>query len=190
MNRRAVLRRGVGAVALSVPLAGCGGDDGTATDDGTEANGGSSNGTESDGGDESSPETDTVTETSEPTETVTVQGESIGSVAENTVEELVIVDWESQSPGEIEAYPVAITVRNTGDQETNLINYNLELTVYDDSDTDISDSYSGFSAVESTVAPGSEQEVTISTGVSGQLEDVARYEITLNCEMGAGGVYC
>lgn len=166
MQRRTVLKRGTGLLALSVALAGCSGD---------------SSDTEDENGDDGDDENGGTPTPSGPT----------GEVVENTVDGLEIVGMEVEE-AESERFNVVLTVRNTGDQETDAFNYEYSLTVFDADGADITAGASGTSAFGgTTVAPGEETEITATTGYDGEKSDIASYEVTVGCDdFGDVGVYC
>jgi len=57
--------------------------------------------------------------------------EDMGSVATNSVDGIEIVGWTSETLEE--SFQVTVTVRNTGDRTTGLIDYGYSLTLYDES---------------------------------------------------------
>jgi len=123
------------------------------------------------------------------TETLDLPQESMGEVVGDGVDGLEVVGWESE-PTE-EGLELTITVRNVGDQTTDIKDYSYDVTVYDGEDTDITGSDTGTSSVDTEIDPGSVASITVTQGVDGNAANVARYEIDLNCD-GAftDGVYC
>jgi hypothetical protein len=165
MQRRTVLRRSAGVLALSVPLAGCSGGSND-TEDG--------NGEDGDDGDDGG--------------TPTPSGP--GEVVENTVDGLEIVGMEVVESDD-ERYTVVLTVRNTGDQETDAFDYEYGLTVFDAEGNDVTAGVSGTSATGATIAPGEEAEIRATTGFEGEKSDIESFEVTVGCDdFGDTGVYC
>lgn len=170
MQRRTVLKRSGGLLALTVPLAGCNGN-GSDDDEAEDEDDDSGDGDSGDGGSSG--------------------GESMGSVTENTVDGLEIVDWQTEQEEGSERYQVTVTVENVGEPETDAFNYDYGLTLYDSDDNDITTGGVGYSAFSSEVGPGETTDVLVNAGVDGELDDVARYELTLGCpEFGDTGSYC
>lgn len=57
--------------------------------------------------------------------------ESIGSIKENTVSELEFVGWGSHKETESKNLQVTITIKNIGDEITDIFHYNYDLKLYD-----------------------------------------------------------
>lgn len=167
MRRRTILRQCTAGLATvsAVGLAGC-----SESDD-------SGNGGESGNGD------------SQPTEEPTTS-EQMGSVGESTVDGLEIV---TIAPAESnDQFTASVTVRNTGEQTTDIFDYGYTLTLYDESGADITGSGSGSgSTTDTEVAPGEQATLNVFQGVDGDPADVASFEVNLTCEgMFVEGVYC
>ncbi|MEF8907246.1 MAG: hypothetical protein V5A13_05240 [Haloarculaceae archaeon] len=90
-------------------------------------------------------------------------------------------------------FAVTVTVRNAGQQEVNLENYEYDLTLYSPDGIDITPGQT-WKANPDTVPPGETGTVLVQVsfisaeGVSP--EDVDRYEATLSCGTGSSGSYC
>lgn len=88
---------------------------------------------------------------------------------------------------------VTPTVQNTGDQETDLGDYEYEIRLFSEEDIDITPGNT-WKANPETVPPGEEGTVLVQVsfisaeGVSP--EDVDRYELTLSCSEDNDGPYC
>jgi hypothetical protein len=173
-RRRVLACLGTG---LAVGLAGCSsGGDGTADDGGADDSG--------DGSDET---TDSQTGTS-PSDTTGQGTGGITATGESAVEGLEIVDLERQG-GNSNKILMFTTVRNAGDQTTDLSEYNYEMSLYD-SEGDAIQGSRGY-AKGDEVAPGDSGTINVSHSVEGDVADVARAEVSINCN-GAliDGAYC
>jgi hypothetical protein len=194
ITRRTVL----GAAGLLAGLAGCsgGGDGGD------------------DGGDGSSPTeepepTDTETQapmdTPEGGDTATEQSttaassgptvESMCQVAETDLEELSVVGC--QSSAEDGNLLVDVTIRNDGQQETDLFEYDLEVTPYDATEVDSANNIGGGGQSNTypgdTVAqPGETRSVTavVALADSASPSDVQLYTVAVQCGTFSEGLYC
>jgi len=86
-----------------------------------------------------------------------------------------------------------ITVENTGDQETELINYNYELVLTGQNGETL---YDGLATIygEGQAAPGESATVTIAVDANVDQEvefgDVASYEVSLICSSFVDSTYC
>jgi len=164
MRRRTVLRRcTAGFAAISaVGLAGCSGSDDSGDSD------------------------DQPSETPAPDE----QMGPTGSVGQNTVDRLEIVAIEAADAED--QFTAAVTVRNTGEQTTDIFDYGYTITLYDESGADITGSGSGSgSAGDTEVAPGEQATLNVFQAVEEDPSAVATFEVTLSCEgMFVEGVYC
>lgn len=162
---------------LAVGLAGCSsGGDGTTDDGGADDSG--------DGSDET---TDSQTGAS-PSDTTGQGTGGITATGESAVEGLEIVDLERQG-GNSNKILMFTTVRNAGDQTTDLSEYNYEMSLYD-SEGDAIQGSRGY-AKGDEVAPGDSGTINVSHSVEGDVADVARAEVSINCN-GAliDGAYC
>jgi len=120
-----------------------------------------------------------------------------GQQLESTVDELSITEQTHELvPGQQHEdihFAVTPTVRNTGDQETNLGDYQYEIRLYSEEDIDITPG-STWKANPETVQPGETGTILLQVsfisaeGVSP--EDVDRYEVTLSCGGDNAGTYC
>jgi hypothetical protein len=209
VNRRTLLRycsTGIGAVTASA-LAGCsitggdGGDGGDGGNDNGDGDGGNDDGNGEDGNGNDGADSDegasTETPTATPTSTAvgspgTQAGDSGGPTrsAESDVDGLAVESAEYVSGGE--NFSVRVTVVNTGDQETDIMEYGYQLTVFDGADEDISTSTTSYGTTnETTAPPGESATLTASRQVDGSPDDVARFELVVSCDSAfAEGVYC
>lgn len=120
-----------------------------------------------------------------------------GQQLESTVDGLSIVGQSHELvPGrqhEDIHFAVTPTVRNTGDQETNLGDYQYEIRLYSAEDIDITPGNT-WKANAQTVAPGETGtillQVSFISSDSVSPEDVDRYEVTLSCGEDSDGDYC
>ncbi len=183
-NRRTCLRRVGSALAATgaIGIAGCTGD---GSGDGG-GNGGDGNG---EGGDGNGGATTTVAGAGE------YENDERGSVAENTVDELAIVGHTAEVREPMTSsdprFVVTIAVKNLGDQETELFDYNYVLRLFDDEGTKLGDARAVQFNVGggTTVAPGKTTEIGLHLQQTEDPGAVARYEIVLNCGF-EDGVYC
>lgn len=112
---------------------------------------------------------------------------------DNEVDELTIVTCESQTQGD--QYIVSATIRNDGDQETSLYDYEKKAWIYDSNETigrGIETSQS--SDVENfDLAPGETGSVTFTLVISPDdvtTADIQRYVVELGCWSATEAVYC
>lgn len=182
-----VSRRGVlaatGTASLAL-VAGCrGGGDGTSTEE------------PADDGDENA----TATDSEMPADIGTP---SMPATVSSDVEELAIVghqpdlDYfdESDVNNADEYFPVRLIIENNGDQQTDAMEYYYDLTPYDDDGVDVSGATGGSSPPEggsgTVMSPGGRGSVVAYSSVVGFPSQVARYELTIECGIGAQPVYC
>ena len=113
-----------------------------------------------------------------------------GSVGQNTVDGLEIVAVESTPTDE--QFTAAVTVRNTGEQTTDIFDYEYTITLYDERGADITGQGSGSSSTTDTeVAPGEQATLNVFQAVDGDQSAIAAFEVTVSCEgMFVEGVYC
>lgn len=209
VNRRRLLRNcGAGLSALSVTaLSGCnalsgdGGDDADSKAD-PDGDGEQPSGEPTDpperndaGGEMAGP---TATE-QPPTATSPPSGASgktagdgagIASTARSDVDGLAVEGTAVTDSGD--QFGVDVTLRNTGDQTTDIFDYGYELTVYDGSGAEITGNGSGQGSINDTeIATDETATITVRTDVDGSVDAVARYELVVNCSgMFVEGVYC
>lgn len=128
-----------------------------------------------------------TTAESGPTNTGDVQG----SVGQNDVPQLEFTDWEVQQD-DSDDFTVLVTVRNGGEQTTDVFDYDFGMVLYDASGTDITGSSSGSMAVSDTeTAPGETTQLNLFQEVNGSPADVATYRLTLGCDdFFSEGAYC
>lgn len=194
-TRRTVL----GAAGLLAGLAGCtgggnGGDDGGG--DGSSPSG------ESDATDT---ETQASMDTQEGGDTTTEQSttaassgptiESTCQVAQTDLEELSVVGCQSE--GQDGNLVVEVTIRNDGQQETDLFEYDLEITPYDATEADPSNSIGGGGQSntypgDTVVQPGETRSVTarVALADSASPSDVQLYTVAVQCGTFSEGLYC
>jgi hypothetical protein len=182
-------RRTLLGAAVTAMLAGCSGDGG----DRDGGDGG--DGADSDGDDGGTPTaTGSPTATDTPSETPTETPPASSKRLNSEVSELAFVSAEQDVAGESDPSPsgtwlLRVTVENTGDQETNLFEYDYEGTVYDADGNEIGGIDGKSSTGDSNAAPGGTGEVTLSSR-DVDPEEVARYEVALVCTSISEGVYC
>lgn len=159
------------AVGVSAGLAGCSGDDGSGSDDEPD-------------------DDETTTDPGDDTSTPAQDGGPRGSVGNVAVDGLSVADWSAE-PSDDELR-VTVTVENVGDQTTDAFSYNYELALYDSSETDITGDPGATGSMSDTeVSPGEQTTINVYYGVDGTPEDVASYEISLNCDGPfSDGSYC
>ncbi len=176
MRRRALLRRTTAALVLAggVALAGCSGDGGNDGSGGAYGGGGGGGG--DDGGEGP---------------TLTVSGPVDGEVASNAIDELVVAELDSQVS---DRFSVTVTLQNTGDERTSAMDYTYTLALFDDADTEMDSVASNKANLGAGMAPGQQGSVIATPQFyDGDAEDVARYELTVDCSEEEGddrGVYC
>jgi hypothetical protein len=152
-----------------------------------------------DGGDDSASDGDSGPADTEPPATTaastTQPMESMCQVADNSVEELSVVGCQSEERDG--SLVVNIRVRNDGQQETDLFNYDYTVTPYDG--TDPSSANNIGSAGQSTLFPGSSVvqpgettriRATVGIRDSASLSDLQLYTITVECGNSGDGSYC
>lgn len=167
---------------LAVGLAGCSGGGDETTDDGDgDAPEDDSNGTTN------GPPSDDQSETP-PSDSTEQSGGEITASGESAVEGLEIVEMERQG-GNSNKVLMITTVRNTGREDTDLSNYNFEMSLYESGGERI-EGASGYAKGEAIPA-GESGTINVSHSVEGDVSAVARAEISINCK-GAltDGVYC
>ena len=120
-----------------------------------------------------------------------------GQRLESTVDELSIVDQRQRllrgRQHEDIHFAVTLTVRNTGDQEASLEDYEYEIRLYSPEDIEITPGNT-WAINPDTVAPGETGtillQVSFISSESVSPEDVDRYEVTLSCGGDGAGSYC
>ena len=174
VSRRRVLA-GIGATAAAMGLAGCEGANPLSGDNSGSGGGGDGGGGGGGGGDLGDPD---------------------GSVGENPIGGLAIVGLESYVSDGSEAFvnegdwAVDVTLENTGGQETALMEYSYQLTLYDDAGNDLGAMTGAGSMGGDSVAPGETGTLTLWDGSDNNPDDVARYEVSVECDGFDEGVYC
>ena|GEM_PF-7104655 len=144
-------------------------------------------------------QTEQDTETTDNTEPTDTQSDSSGSgstsysggdisvTVENTLTGLEFVSFE-RIPNDT-AVAFITTIRNTGSSDTNLMQYNYEMTLYD-SDGNVIDGNGGFSQGDDVPA-GESGTIRIFQGSLDDADAVARAEVITNCDgLTSDGVYC
>lgn len=182
-SRRRVLRATVALASLTA-VAGCSG----ITGDGGGGGGADGSG-DGDGGDGTTTGGETTTAT-----TTTDGGPAIGSMCEvetDTVDGLSVVGCRSEiSDGNFVA---TITIRNEGDQEINLFDYDLEMEFYSSTEPGPGDEVYGTVRTEYTgePPPGGTQVVTATLNPnSASPDDVRLYTVSLECDSFYDAPYC
>lgn len=182
VSRRGVLAAtGTASVAL---VAGCsGGGDGSTTEE------------PADDGDENATETDSEIPAD-------IGTPSMPATVSSDIEELAIVghqpdldyfDEDDLDSGE-EYFPIRLIIENNGDQQTDPMEYYYDLTPYDDDGVDVSGATSGTGPPQdgtgTDISPGGRGSVVAYSSVTGFPSQVVRYELTIECGIGAQPVYC
>lgn len=163
MRRRSFITRSVVVAGLGTAIAGCsGGGDGGNPDsgDGSDGNDGGNGG-----------------------------GASYEGTVRSDVDGLEFTADEYTDTGIQGRFPVTVTLENTGNEETNVEEYDYDYTVYDSGRSDLTGGSSA-SADPKTIAPGESTDVLLTTIVDGDPADVASYEVVLSCTSLSDGVYC
>lgn len=120
-----------------------------------------------------------------------------GHGLESTVDELSFVGHNHRllrgQDHEDVHFAVTATIQNSGNQETNLGDYEYEIRLYSPEDIDITPG-STWAVNPDTVAPGETGTVLLQVSFissnSVSPEDVDRYEVTLSCGEDSAGSYC
>lgn len=117
-------------------------------------------------------------------------GGAVESRGESTVDGLEITAMEPDTGGD--QFSVAVTILNTGDQQTSIFEYEYGLTLYDANGNDVTGGGTSYGSTNDLdVAPGESATIGVSSPVDGDVADVARFEVRLTCEgMFVEGVYC
>lgn len=178
MRRRTVLRRGLGTVALTVPLAGCGGSDDGADDDEDE--------------DDESPAT--ATNTSTPEDSSGVSGDIPGT-AGSTPDGLEIASTAAsvESGTDEDRLVIRVELRNVGDTTTDATEYQYSAEIENDAGEDISGgggSWTTPTGVSSEIEPGETTTVEFTPFLRGDPGNAAGYTISLECTDFWDGSYC
>ncbi|WP_424018504.1 hypothetical protein ACOZ4N_03245 [Halorientalis pallida] len=173
VTRRRVLA--AAGVATAGAIAGCAGDSG---------------GTPTDGGDDGSDGGDSDGDSGTPTDAGPRTSGGIEVSGESTVDPLVVDGLERQGGNE-DKVVIVTTVRNAGEQTTDVFEYNYDLALYDADGAEMGTN-TGFGTTGDTeVAPGESAAINVSKSVEGDVSAVARAEVTVSCEgMFAEGSYC
>jgi hypothetical protein len=186
------------STGLVVGLAGCGTSDpdsdddggGTPTDEGTAD---TATETEDDGGtptDGDEGDTDTPTATPSPEAGGALDGMT------SRVEELEIVSAEQDVADEGDPSPTGtwllhLGVRNTGEQETDVMEYAYDGTLYDAEGNGLARTSGKSGGDESIAPPGEVGDLTLTVPAEEVDPDaVARVEVTIACAAIWDGVYC
>jgi len=113
-----------------------------------------------------------------------------GSVAENSVDGLEIVGLTGETGDD--DYTATVTVRNTVSQTTDIFNYNYDLILYDEDESEIMGGVTGTVPTGPTeIGPDEEGMIDLNRGTEETNAEVAMFEILLNCDAPfADGVYC
>lgn len=173
-----------------------GGDDAGDSDGGSNGDGDGSDGESGDDGSTDGAMGDIPTDSDAADET-TVQSDSSGGSGgsqegsgESLVEGLVIDGLERVDQDD--RVSVATTVRNDGEQTTDIFEYAYELTLFDEAGTDVTDGGTNFgTTAETEIASGDTATINVSSTPASSVDDVASYEVTLSCEGPfVEGTYC
>lgn len=180
-------------------VAGCSNSDDSGTANGTEEETSESGGDESTttaDGDESNTEGDDDDSSGTTTPSSRDYGDPAGSVSEVAPAELSIVGLDSHAGSQEDTdrdWVTDITVENTGDQETSLINYSYELVLTGEDGETL---YDGLATIfgEGQAAAGESATVTIAVSSNADeevaFEAVASYEVSLICSSRIESAYC
>lgn len=192
-RRRILVAIGVG---VTTGLAGCsgsspeGGDDGTSTDGGPD-----DTPTDTEASDETPSET-VEEDTATPSPTATSTSSGFLSVT-NRVDELEIVGAEQDVATESDGSPsgtwlLHLEVRNNGDRETDVFEYDYSGVVYDTDGNALVRIQSKSKENEESIAPQGEVGTLTLTVLEEEIdsEEVGRVEVTLRCAAIWDGVYC
>lgn len=118
---------------------------------------------------------------------------SVPGTASSDIEELAIVDHQPDIDAAHQGFGVELTLENNGDQQIDILDYNYDLTPYNDDDSDMSGATSGSNPPENGadtgISPGGRGSVIAWSSVGSAPNRVARYEVTLKCKF-AGTAYC
>jgi len=186
-------------VAAGVGLAGClSNDDGS--DDGANGGDDMENGSDDgangeddmdDGGDDGANGEDDMENGDDGDPTVSVTGPVDGEVTSNAIQELVVVGLESQVSN---VFSVTVTLENLGDERTSAMDYTYTLALFDDADEELDRVVGNKANLGAGMGPGQQGTVIVTPQFyEGGPEDVARYELTVDCTGREGderGVYC
>jgi hypothetical protein len=167
ITRRRVLA--TAGLAAAGGVAGCAGDSGGDTPT---------------GGDDGDGDSGTPTGSSpQASDGVDISGES-------TVSGLAVGDLARQGGNEDE-FAVVTTVQNTGEQTTDVFEYNYELALYDADGAEMGTNTGFGSTGDTEVAPGESATINVSKSVENDVDDVVRAAVTLDCDgTFAEGTYC
>jgi len=182
LSRRRVVA--VAGTTITGALAGCssdgdGGSNGGDDDDEDETESDPQSGTT--GGESTAGET--------PTDTSAIGGNGSQRL-ESNVDGLELESAQPTDTGIEGRYPVTVTIRNSGDLEANVENYDYQYAVFDGSGNDVTEGTGGPTSDDPTVAPGETTMVLLTATVDGNPEDVAGFAVTLGCGSFDDGVYC
>jgi hypothetical protein len=192
MKRRAVLRRGLGVAAVTVPLAGCSSGDNGTEDDGDD---GDDSENDSPDGSDSTPDDGDSTSTGNSSG---VSGDIPGTVG-STPDGLEVVSTagsveinESDGEGE-EDLIILVELENVGDKTTDATNYSYSAEVQNDAGETLSSSGGSWSpdnAFSGEIDPGETITVQFIPILDGDPENAAEYTLTLECTSFWDGSYC
>lgn len=166
MKRRTVIQASTAAVAttVSLSLSGCLADDSTPSE---------AEGTDDEG-------TDEVTDEPETPRPITMN-------VTNNVEQLEIVDRTYSR--DKDGVTVRLTVKNGGNQSTNIARYNYEVTPYDASGDEFGTMSTGYQVPRTETAAGETYELEHGVMVEPDPDEIAQLDITVDCEH-SEAVYC
>jgi hypothetical protein len=123
-------------------------------------------------------------------------GDSKGSVGTNAVAELEITGLESyvsDGSGMMANegnFAVDVTVKNAGDQQTSIMEYDYSVSATGEDGEPIEMRISYGMTGGSEVAPGEAKTITISDSSEEDTPPVASYEVSIECGAFAEGAYC
>jgi len=197
-------------VTAAVALAGCSGDGSNGSDGSGDTETDESTATGTDGTTETDSGAATTARTEEPTDAATATPTNTetatptdsggtgdyprdpdGSIAGNAIDELEVVGWDRVPDGD--TFRVRVWTRNVGDQQTNASEYTHSIGAYDADGNQYEDSGFNESYPENNtnMPPGEVGSVTVQPYIGATNDEVATYEVTLDCSGDfADGVYC
>lgn len=126
---------------------------------------------------------------------LTDTGPARGQVVSNTVDGIEVVGLESEvgTKNGSKQFSVDVTVENTGQETTDPTDYTYEIALFDASGSELSTRGLSTAAFgRRDVGNGGRVTITLTPMLeSAAPDDVARYELSVNCSgMRADGVYC
>jgi len=121
--------------------------------------------------------------------TDTISQESIGSVKRNAIDEFEIGGWESYIDYS-DDLQVGILIKNTGTETTDASAYSYNLILYDESGSEIETLGVSLSYLRTEIDPDEQTIVLMEPRGSFDPQQIAEYEIIVECDSDDEGVYC